>query len=144
VRMHKRWLALLVLLVAVAFCLHDVAYGLNNVCLTVPDEEWQFEQPQPVSLYAWNIKPSGAWDNLPGRVEEPAPLVSDATAPVDRLLVRLLGCAVGLLTVALLMCLGRQLHARWWWLAGLAVAVAPWFVAIDRWTVRFDTAPLVV
>jgi hypothetical protein len=59
--MHKRWLAILVLLIAAAFRLHNVTYGLNDVCSTVPEEQWQFEQSQVVSLYTWNIKPSGHW-----------------------------------------------------------------------------------
>ena len=141
---RDKWLAVLVLLITAAFRFHAVTYGLNDVCLTVPEEYWSYEPSQSVSLYTWNIAPKGALVNLPGRVVEPAPLVTAETDLIERLYLRLIGCAAGLLTAALLMCLGRRLGARWWWLAGLLVAVSPWFVGADRWMVRFDTAPLVI
>ncbi|MEP6989247.1 MAG: hypothetical protein ABI970_26845 [Chloroflexota bacterium] len=120
--LRDKWLAVFVLLIATAFRLHSVTYGLSDVCLTVPDEYWLYETSQPVSLYTWNIAPRGVLVNIPGRVQS-APLVTPETTLIDRLYSRLIGCAAGLLTVALLMCFGRKLRTSWWWLAGLFMAV---------------------
>jgi hypothetical protein len=137
------WLAVLILLIAAAFRLNALTYGLTDVCLTVSEEEWLYEPYQPTSLYTWNFAPPSALNTLPGRVQ-PTPLVTAETAMLDRFFVRLVSVAAGLLALAMLMRLGRSMQARWWWLAGLLVAVAPWFVTTDRWTVRFDTAPFAI
>lgn len=133
------WLGVLLLLIAVAFRLHGFADGLSSVCLTPPEETWLYDSYQPVSLYTWNVAPRGALDSLPGRVS-PAPLVTADTAPLDRFALRLVSLASGVLALAILLRLGRGLRANWGWLAVLLAAVAPWFVAADRWTVRFDPA----
>ncbi len=142
-RLQDKFLAVLILLIAAAVRLNAVTYGLAHVCLAVPEEYWQYNSSQSVSLYTWNIAPKDVLPNLPGRIP-PTALVTDKTDPINRLVVRLIGCAMGLLTIVFLMRLGYALHARWWWIAGLLVGIAPWFVMSDRWTQQFDTAPLAI
>ncbi len=132
----KTWLCVLILLIGAALRLHDISYGLSDVCLTPPDERWLYDAYQPASLYAWDVAPHGALEYLPGRVES-APLASADTPPLDRFVLRLLAVAAGLLTTAIILRLGHNLRANGWWLVGLFIAAAPWFVAADRWTVRF-------
>ena len=132
-----------ILLLAALLRLNAVTYGLSAVCLTVPEEYWLFAAEQTTSLYNWNIAPQGALTTLPGRIL-PRPLLSAEAQLADRLGLRLAGVVAGLVTVALMLCLGRSLGSNWWWAAGLFTAVAPWQVASDRWITPYDAAPLVL
>jgi hypothetical protein len=101
--------SMVILLLAAAFRLHAVAYGLQDVCLTVPDEYWLFADDPSVSLYHWNLSPRGALETLPGRAPS-APLVTADSPGAARLFVRLIGTAAGLLTIAFVIRLGRGLR----------------------------------
>jgi hypothetical protein len=136
-------LGVAVLLIAAAFRLNSLTYGLEDICLTVAEEYWLYETAQSSSLYTWNIAPVGVLPNLSGR-SAPAPLVTGEPRTSERILIRFVGVGVGLLTIALVLRLARGIGAQWGWLAGLYMAVAPWFVAADRWMIRFDSAAFVI
>jgi hypothetical protein len=135
--------SVLILLLAVALRLRLSSYGLDDICLTVPEETWLYDSYQPVSLYNWNIAPRWSLMVIPGRAQS-APLATPESPPVLRFLLRLGGIAAGLVVVALTLHVARRLRANWWWLAGLLVSVAPWFVTTDRWVVRFELADLAI
>jgi len=138
-------IATLIILLGAYLRLRLVTYGLSDVCLTPSAETWLFDETQSTSLYRWNIAPPEAFENIPGRIPmDAAALVDASTRAGDRLLLRLASLACGLLVTALTLHIGRRLRADWWGWAGLLVAVAPWQIAADRWTVRFDLAALMV
>jgi hypothetical protein len=73
------------------------------------------------------------------------PRVRTAIGTDDGLyLMRFSGVLIGLVVVALTLHLALVIGVNWWWLAGLFVAIAPWFVEADRWVMRFDPAILAV
>ena len=144
----RLFIAVSLLLLAVALRLHLASYGIANrseldPCLTPAEEVWLYDAYQGASLYRWNISPNGAQTRLPDRVLS-EPLVSAITPPYDVFFFRLAGVGLGVLTLALTIHTGIRLKSNWWSLAGLFVAVAPWFIAADRWTVQFDAATLCI
>jgi len=141
------WLiSLVILLLAAAFRLVGISYGDNVPCLALPHEDWLYDEPQVSSLYSWDVRPifnenEEIMDNPLVRTVFPA----DETSGDNTLLfVRMLGAIVGVLAVALMMKFALLVRSHAWWLAGLFVAVGWWFIAADRWVIRFDFAVLAV
>jgi hypothetical protein len=132
--------AIAILLLAAALRLTAIPYGSDDPCLLPAAEHWLYERPQPISLYTWDI-PAEVY-----QLEHGFDPLERAIAPDGDALIRwrLLGLVPGLLTVALTLWIGRLARVNWWWLAGLFVAAAPWFVQADMWVVRYDPAVLVV
>jgi hypothetical protein len=138
-RARRLWIALPILLLASLLRLYRVTYGYDEPCLSVAEENWLYDYPQPSSLYAWDYRPNLDEGSVPD------PFVRTVAPDAETLLLmRMGGALAGLITIALMLRLGLSLGANWWWLAGLAVAALPWFANADRWLVRFDPAPLAV
>lgn len=142
--MMRLFIAVSLLLLAAALRLYHASYGIANrteleACLTPAEEVWLYDDYQGSSWYRWNLSPNELQIRPPDRVLS-EPLVSATTHPLDVFFFRLSGVGLGLLTVALTIHLAIRLKSNWWSLAGLFVVVAPWFIAADRWIIRFDAA----
>jgi hypothetical protein len=143
-RSLRFWLtAAAILLIAGGLRLYRVSYGYNEICLTPPDEYWLFDKQQVSSLYTPNVHVPE--DVLPENqlVTYPRPHTA-MNSDESVLWLRFSGVLMGLLTAVLMLGFGLLIRADSWALAGLFVAVTPWFVNADRWLVRFDPAPLAV
>jgi hypothetical protein len=132
-----------ILLLAAGLRLAQADYGYDAICLTPAAEYWLYDKPQVTSLYATQLRTPGVAALEQQLITYPRERTALVTTD-EWLLARLGGALAGLLTVALVLLLGWKLRADWWALAGLLVAVSPWFVEADRWIVRFDPAPLIV
>ncbi len=132
------WISTLILILAAALRLYGVSYGYDEACLTPEDEYWLYDDPQVSSLYSWDVR------LVVEEVESDPRARAVAPTEGELLLMRLFGAVVGIFTVALSMRFARVIGANWWWIAGLFVALGPWFVNADRWVIRFDPAPLMV
>jgi len=135
---HHVWAILGILFISIPFRLFFITYAYNNPCLGVPEEDWLYDNPQPVSLYGWSVSSAYIQPNYQSTAR------TIATEPNNFILLRLVGVYTGLLAVALTLLFARKLGANWGWIAGLFVAVGVWFVNPDRWIVRFDPSILAV
>jgi hypothetical protein len=132
-----------VLLLAAGLRFYRADYAVDDLCLTAPQEYWLYDRPQVASLYAGNL----AAPEVPALEDQVVTYPRARTllpTSDDLRLARIAGILAGLVTVAITLQLGRALKSNWWLLAGLLVALAPWFTDADRWVVRFDFAPLAV
>jgi hypothetical protein len=138
-------IAVTILLVAAALRFSHSSYAHDQICLTVPQEAWLYDVGQASSLYAWDVTPPTSVTVEDLEHSQSYPRIRTALVTSDALLLARFGGALsGLITVALTLHLAVRLQSNWWWVAGLFVAVAPWFVEADRWVIRFDPAILAV
>jgi type IV secretory pathway TrbD component len=138
-------IAVILLLVAGALRFYRIGYGDDHLCLAVPEEYWLYDVEQVSSLYAWDVTPRTtiSVEDLERSLLYPRERTA-LVGPDTLLLARLAGALLGIVVVALTLHLAWSFQATWWWIAGLFVAVAPWFVSADRWAARFDPALLAV
>ena len=137
----KLLLAAFILMVGAALRMQGLVYGLDQLCLTPTAETWLYQPEQVSSIYTWH---DGPLEFAERALSLPAGTRAFLPGRIDLLWGRVVGVWAGLITIALTMSIGRKLRSNAWLLMGGAVAVAPWFVAADRWVVRFDFGLLLV
>ncbi len=125
-----------VLLLAALLRLASADYGLAEVCLALPEENWLYRTTPQVSLYHWSAL-------LPFQYPTPdADTRQFAAAPQELFILRGFSAALGVLACALVMSAARRLRVSWWVLAGIVMACAPPFVQVGQLVHEFAPALL--